>query len=86
MAIADNVAQLKRRVDTLRTQRSRDEGALEPLMKKLKDEFGCKNLDEARALHAKLKTELGKKQEALQESVESLDQAITAIEADVEGR
>jgi hypothetical protein len=86
MSIATEVVGLKSRVDALKTQRARDEGALEPLMKKLKDEFGCKNLDEARALHAKLKGEQTKKQEALNKTVGDLDEAISAIEAEVDGR
>ena len=86
MAITDEVNQLKRRVDALKTQRARDEGALEPLMKKLKDEFGCTTIEQARAAHAKLKTKLAEKQQALQDTVATLDQAITSIEMDVEGR
>ncbi len=43
----DGLEALKRKVDQLRANKEQAQGALNQLLKRIKEEFGCKNLQEA---------------------------------------
>ena len=53
----DDFEQLKRQVDALTRQRDQAEGALSQILLRLKQEFGVKNLKQAKVKLAKLKAE-----------------------------
>lgn len=84
--MAEDLKQLRARLDGLKTQRAKDEGALEQTMKRLKDEFGCKDLDAARKLYATLRAENEQAEQAIETQATELDALINAMEQDVAGR
>ena len=84
--MAEDLKQLRARLDGLKTQRAKDEGALEQTMKRLKDEFGCKDLNAARTLYAKLRAENEQAEQTIEAQATELDALINAMEQDVAGR
>lgn len=53
----DDFVSLQRKVQQLRQERDRAEGALEQLIKQLRKDHDCKSLDEAQELLTKMKKE-----------------------------
>jgi len=82
----EDLKQMRARLDGLKTQRAKDEGALEQTMKRLKDEFGCTSLEQARTLYGKLKRENEETASGLDAQAEQLDGLLTAMEQDAAGR
>jgi peptidoglycan hydrolase CwlO-like protein len=72
---------LKARLDAIRQQRSRDEGALEQNRQRLKKEFGCNSLEDARKKHAVLKKQVETDQVKLDEELTTLEADVAAMEA-----
>jgi multidrug resistance efflux pump len=58
MSDLERYQKMKQRAADLRREADRAEGALEQVMKKLKDDFGCKTLKEAEQLQEKLTVEV----------------------------
>jgi len=57
MATVDEYTQLKKRVDNARQKADKAEGALEEVLRKLKKDFDCKTLTEAKHKLKQLKKE-----------------------------
>ena len=57
MATVDEYTQLKKRVDNARQKADKAEGALEEVLRKLKKDFDCKTLAEAKLKLKQLKKE-----------------------------
>lgn len=55
--IAEEMADLKRRLEAMRVERARKEGELNQLMGQLETQFGVKTLDAARAKYTAMKQE-----------------------------
>ena len=60
---------LKEQVDTLQQRASRAEGALEQTMRRLKEEFNCDNIKQARAKYEKMKREQEKAEREFEKSL-----------------
>ena len=84
--MAAELKQLRQRLQTLQTQRAKDEGALEQELKRIKDTFGCKDLGAARALYRKMKGDNEAAESAVEEQAEQLDDELTALEQAAAGR
>ena len=69
---------LKKRVETVRREHDKAQGALEQTMKRLKEEFDCDSLKEARQLHKRLKREAA-------EAAEKFDGALAEFQEKWEG-
>jgi len=72
--------QMKKRLDSLQTEKSKAEGALESEMKRLKDEFGYKSVEEATAFIKKQEKVLEEKQKKVDRLLQELDEAISEVE------
>jgi outer membrane protein TolC len=57
LIVLDDFDKLKAKVERLKAEKERAEGARDQLLRTLKEEFGCKSLQEAEALLAKLQSE-----------------------------
>lgn len=57
MIVLDNLSELIRKVERLKEQKSKSRGALDQLLKRLKKEFGCNSLKEAKVLLKKKEEE-----------------------------
>lgn len=53
----DDFSELLRRVEKLRSEKDRAAGAYQQLMSRLKKEYGCKTLKQAKRLLARLRSE-----------------------------
>lgn len=60
MATIEQLTQLKKRADAARAERDMARGALESALARLAAEFGCKTIEEATALLARLETKAKK--------------------------
>lgn len=58
MSELERYQKMKQRAADLRREADRAEGALEQVMKKLEDDFGCNSLEEAKRLQKKLTVEV----------------------------
>ncbi len=56
--------QLKREVESARSEAAQAKGAFEQLMKQLKEEFGCRSVEEAQKLLRKLEKEAEEAEES----------------------
>jgi predicted nucleotide-binding protein (sugar kinase/HSP70/actin superfamily) len=54
MIVGDDFQKLLRKVEKIKQEKSRADGALEQVLKRLKEEFGCKSLTDAKRLLEKL--------------------------------
>lgn len=73
MIVGDDYQRLVRQVESLRQQRDKAEGALQQLLKRLKEEFGCKTLVEAKRKLKELEDEERVGYKAYQEAREEFD-------------
>lgn len=64
MASLNDLARLKTKVDAAKSERSKAAGALEQVMGRLKKEFGCSTLDDARKMLKKVTADAEKAQTA----------------------
>jgi chromosome segregation ATPase len=72
---------LKQRLDSLRQQRARDEGALNQLMTRLKSEFSCTTVEAARKKYATLKKEVDALQVEINDGLAELETVVSAMES-----
>lgn len=70
MATPKEYIRLKREVEGAEKAASRAEGALEEVMKRIKDEFGCTSLDSAKKKLAQLSSKESKCKEDFEAAVE----------------
>lgn len=64
------LAQLREQVDSMQRESDRAEGALQQILTQLKEEYGCKNLDEAEGLLASLREKLTETEEEYEGALE----------------
>lgn len=60
MSTVNELNRIKDRVENLRKERDKAAGALEQILSRLKREFGCDSLQEAKKLHVSLSKEATK--------------------------
>lgn len=77
----DNFDALQQRIKKLSEERSRKQGELDSLLSRLKSEFNCNTLDEARALHKEMQEELQTKKATLDELLAKVNQDVLAMES-----
>ena len=65
--------QLKQQADDVRAARDRTAGQLEATMERLKNEFGCGTIEEAKKLLVKLNKEATKAEAGYDEAVETFE-------------
>ncbi len=73
MASIERFKELKAKVDRLRREYDRAEGALEQAMMKLKKQYGCKTLEEGRALLVKTEKDCKRKRAKFDKAMERFD-------------
>lgn len=65
---------IKSKVDQLKREQSRAEGALESVMERIKDEFDCDSMAEAKELQKKLNEAAKKAETKYREALEEFEQ------------
>jgi len=65
--------ELKRKIEKIRKERDKAEGALDQVMVDLKEEFGCKTIKEAEARMAELKQDAEDSQEKYEAALEDFE-------------
>lgn len=68
-----HITKLKEQVESLQREADRSEGALEGVMSRLKDEFGCETIEDAEALLKEMKKKLRGTEERLDAEVEGFE-------------
>jgi predicted nucleic acid-binding Zn-ribbon protein len=64
---------MKAKIEEAKDTKARAEGALEPLMKQLEEEFGCKTVEEARKKLKKMQSEIEIAEEEIEEKIVELE-------------
>lgn len=71
---ADELVSIKKKVDRLKEQQRRMEGALDNQMSALKREHDCDSLEEARSLLKKLQAELSRAEAKFDKALEDFEE------------
>lgn len=69
----DKFIALKKRVEKLRTEKDKAQGALDQLKRELLDKYGCSTVAEAKQLLAKLERETNEAEKEFQESYRNFE-------------
>lgn len=67
----DELLEIKEKIETAKTSKSKLEGKKENLMQRLKDDYGCETLEKAEKKKKKLQTEVDELEEEIE--MKSLD-------------
>ncbi len=70
---------LKSNVDRLRREADRFSGALEQLLARLKDEYGCETLDDAKKLASKLESDAAKATRKFNKELEEFEEEFGGV-------
>ncbi len=73
MASLDDIVELKEKVNALQEKKQKAAGALEQTIKQLKEEFGCRTIEEAKKILAKLKKEEDEIEEELDDEIPAFE-------------
>jgi len=74
---ARELEQLKQQIEQARTDRDQTQGAITQLMKQLKEEFGCKTVEEAREKLKELQKELDTLSEKMDKKTAELERMVS---------
>jgi len=74
MITEEQYRKLKQEVENAKSEADRAEGALGQLLQRLKEEFGCDNIKEARALLTTLNSKQEKAEAAFEKSMEAYEE------------
>ena len=74
MASIERYKELKAKVDRLRREHDRAEGALEQAMLKLKEQYDCKTLEEGKIVLSKMEKDCKRKRSKYDKAMERFDE------------
>ena len=72
--LAEKLLSMKEQVDEEKTEKNREEGKLEEMLKQLKNEFGCKGPKAVQKLIDQKEEEIGKDSKALEKGIRVLEE------------
>lgn len=73
MKTEDRLMEMKRRIEELKTKKAQAEGAIKQISRELKDDFGCRDLKDAKAKLESMKAELEETERKIEKQIEKLD-------------
>ncbi len=73
--LANKLMKMKEQIEEAKVEKNREEGKLEELLKQLKKEFKCKNLNEAKKILVGMEREIDKEEDALEKGINKLEES-----------